>query len=240
MEEAGESRQRSTVGQAFSLRRASARQRVSADPHTTKQMEFTRRHLPHLYAAEQPLFITFRLHGSLPAGREFPKISMTSGKAFVCMDRLLDNQQAGPTYLRMPGIAHLVANAIEQGGASNYLLHAWVIMPNHVHLLITPLTNVSHLLRKLKGATAREANKLLNRTGTPFWQDESYDRLVRNPEECRKIRNYIVQNPVKAGLAASAEEFPWSSASRPNGLKPFAGSSLPSCPVESGTVRVPR
>jgi REP-associated tyrosine transposase len=85
-------------------------------------------------------------------------------------------------------------------------------MPNHVHLLITPNVVVSKIMRSLKGATARQANQLLNRMGHSFWQDESYDHLVRSPEEFRKIDDYIVQNPVRAGLSRSPEEFPWSSA----------------------------
>jgi REP element-mobilizing transposase RayT len=86
-------------------------------------------------------------------------------------------------------------------------------MPNHVHLLITPQIDVSSLLRKLKGATARQANKLLMQTGENFWQDESYDHLVRSAEEFRRIANYIIQNPVRAELAASAADYPWSSIS---------------------------
>jgi len=65
----------------------------------------------------------------------------------------------------------------------------------------------------LKGTTAREANRLLSRTGEPFWQCESYDHWVRNDVECARIVRYIENNPVKAALTGLAEEFPWSSAS---------------------------
>jgi REP element-mobilizing transposase RayT len=88
-------------------------------------------------------------------------------------------------------------------------------MSNHVHLLITPHVQVSKLLCSLKATTAKRANLLLGRTGEPFWQDESYDHLVRNGEEFRRIQRYIEYNPVSAGLAATAEDFPWSSAGRP-------------------------
>ena len=148
-------------------------------------MHVSQRHLPHLYGMEHPLFVTFRLQGSLPPGRQFPKKSMSSGKAFVCLDRLLDNHRSSPMYLRAPSIAQL---------------HAWVVMPNHVHLLITPRADVPNLLQTLKGSTARQANQLLRRTGTPFWQEESYDHLVRSSLEFGRIENYIVQNPVQAGL----------------------------------------
>ncbi len=129
------------------------------------------------------------------------------------MDRLLDEPRSGPTFLKMPDLAEVVADAIRAGAACDYQLHAWVVMPNHVHLLITPQVDASALLHRLKGASARQSNLLLGRTGQPFWQDESYDRLVRNADEFRRIENYIVQNPVRAGLARSAEEYPWSSIS---------------------------
>jgi putative transposase len=86
-------------------------------------------------------------------------------------------------------------------------------MPNHVHLLITPLVSPARLLKSLKGATAREANRVLRRTGEPFWQKESYDHWVRNGSEIEKIRAYIEMNPVKAGLVKDPRLFPWSSAS---------------------------
>src|ERR1017187_3647682 len=186
-------------------------------------MQSSYRRLPHHYAMGEPLFVTFRLNGSLPTGRVFPGGRLSSGKGFVCMDRLLDEQRAGPAYLRMPAIAEVVADSIGNGAAGDYLLHAWVVMPNHVHLLITPQVEVPALLRRLKGVSAREGNQLLRQTGQPFWQDESYDRLVSSASEFQRVENYILQNPVRAGLARSAEEYPWSSISRPGGLKPAAG-----------------
>ena len=184
-------------------------------------MLFSRRHLPHLYAIGHPLFVTFRLHGSLPRGRYFAS-SLTSGKAFVSMDRMLDRETCGPLYLRMPDIAAIVARALHAGKSDDYFLHAWVIMPNHVHMLITPRTSVSAMLHKLKGVTAYEANRALARTG-PFCQHESYDRLVRDEREFRRIENYILQNPVKAGLAITPELYQWSSVwSDEAGSKPAA------------------
>ncbi len=129
------------------------------------------------------------------------------------MDRLLDEGRAGPMYLSMTAIAQVVVDAIRRGADYDYLLHAWVVMPNHVHLLITPQVEVSQLMRKLKDASARYANKLLSQTGQSFWQDESYDHFVRSSEELLRIENYIIQNPVRAGLAASPGQYRWSSAS---------------------------
>src|SRR5207302_2078306 len=151
-------------------------------------MQSSYRRLPHHYAITEPLFVTFRLHGSLPSGRVFPSGRLSSGKAFACLDRLLDEQRAGPAYLRMPAIAEVVADAIGQGTASDYLLQAWVVMPNHVHLLITPHVEVPALLRRRKGTSARESNKLLGQTGRPFWQDDTAGRLVRNANEFHEPR----------------------------------------------------
>jgi REP element-mobilizing transposase RayT len=189
-------------------------------------MILNERRLPHLYVIGQPLFVTFRLFDSLPANRAFPPEDLTSGEAFVAMDRLLDQARSGPMFLRQPAIAQLVFESIQYGVAiGHYDLHAFAIMSNHVHLLITPHINVSKLLCSLKAATAKRANRLLARAGQPFWQDESYDRLVRDGEEFRRIRRYIEYNPVAAGLAIRPEEYSWSSAGRPE--RPPQAESLP-------------
>ena len=175
-----------------------------------------RRRLPHLFVIGEPLFVTFRLHDSLPAHRPFPASNLTSGEAFVIMDRCLDTARCGPAFLRQPAIAQLVEASIHHGEAiGHYALHSWVIMPNHVHLLLTPRVSVSKLLGSLKAATSKRANLLLQRSGQPFWQDESYDHLVRNHHEFGRIQRYIENNPVAAGLAARPEDYAWSSAGRP-------------------------
>jgi REP element-mobilizing transposase RayT len=173
-----------------------------------------RRRLPHWEAEGRPLFVTFRLHGSLPFHRVFPPERLTSGQAFVAMDQLLDHATSGPLHLRRPEMARLVVQALHDGESrfQRYQLHAFVVMPNHVHLLVTPAVRAREWLGPLKGFTGHEANRILGRHGAPFWQDESYDHVVRDDEEFAQVRRYIEWNPVRAGLAATAEEFPWSSA----------------------------
>jgi REP element-mobilizing transposase RayT len=134
---------------------------------------------------------------------------------------VLHEDRVGPTYLRMPAVAQVVIAAILKGAPDDYLLHTWVMMPNHGRLLLTPKIAPSVALRRLKGASAREANALLGLTGVPFWQEESYDHLVRSQQQFERIEEYILQNPVRAGLARAAEECRWSSDS--GGLKPAAG-----------------
>jgi putative transposase len=185
-----------------------------------------RRRLPHLDIIGQPVFVTFRLQDSLPAHRPFPNSDLTSGEAFVTMDRLLDHARKSPTFLRQPAIAQLVLASTEHGTEiGHYEMHSWVIMPNHVHLLLTPKVSTSRLLRSLKATTAKRANVLLQRTGKTFWQDESYDHRVRDGEEFRRIQRYIEHNPVKAGLATKPEAYAWSSAGRPE--RPPQAAGLP-------------
>jgi REP element-mobilizing transposase RayT len=173
-----------------------------------------RRRLPHVYRPGAPLFLTWHLRGSIPSNLKPPGSLITPGEAFVWLARRLDTACAGPKHLLRPEIATAVRDSIRKGvELSHYALHAWVIMPNHVHLLINPLVHPSHVLQSIKGATARECNRLLGRTGEPFWQKESYDHWVRTEDELRRIRNYIESNPVKAGLTQKPDDWPWSSAS---------------------------
>jgi REP element-mobilizing transposase RayT len=182
---------------------------------------FHARRLPHYSSIGRPIFVTWRLHGSLPANRKFPAAT-TSGQAFVALDRLLDQASTGPLSLRKPDIASMVVDAIHHRDLQQDRLHAYVVMPNHVHLMITPLVDLSKVMQSLKRFTAREGNRILRLTGQPFWQDESYDRLVRNETEFARITRYIEMNPVHAGIATAPEQFPWSSAFDEAGCQPAA------------------
>jgi putative transposase len=93
-----------------------------------------------------------------------------------------------------------------------YELFAWVVMANHVHVLLRPLIPLHKALMNIKSGSARAANAALGRTGKPFWQDESFDHWVRNDSERSSILRYIHSNPVTAGLVNQPEEWPWSSA----------------------------
>jgi REP element-mobilizing transposase RayT len=172
------------------------------------------RRLPHQYPENTWLFITWHLHGSLPQNRYPPVRHPGAGEAFVWMDRFLDTTASGPKYLNQPPIAQIVLDALRRGiDLGHYKLRAFVIMPNHVHVLLLPRVPPAQLLRGVKGCTAREANKVLGLTGERFWQQESYDHWIRDEKEFEKIVRYIESNPVKAGLAGRPEEFRWSSAS---------------------------
>jgi REP element-mobilizing transposase RayT len=105
-------------------------------------------------------------------------------------------------------------------------LDTWVVMPNHVHMLILPQAPVPTIMRWLKAWTAREANRLLGCRGESFWQDESYDHWVRNCQERDRISRYIEQNPVAAGLAESVEQYEWSTAGQAETACPTATTAL--------------
>ena len=93
--------------------------------------------------------------------------------------------------------------------------HAAVVMPEHVHLLLTPLTDAQGwpyelrtILKLIKGASARSVNRLLRQSG-PLWKDESFDHVLRSNESFEEKLEYIRQNPVRRGLVQTREQYPW-------------------------------
>jgi REP element-mobilizing transposase RayT len=180
---------------------------------------FYRRRLPHLHCIGEPVFVTWRLYGSLPPGRVFHDSKVSSGRAFAALDRLLDESCFGARHLSHPAIADMVVETLYYAAdvQRRHTLHAFAVMPNHVHVLVSPYVPLPRLMKALKGYTAKQGNQILALTGNPFWQEESYDHLVRNAAEGERIRLYIEQNPVRAGLVKEASQYRWSSAGWPTG-----------------------
>ena len=179
-----------------------------------------RRNLPHIGPPHTPIFLTWRLRGSLPAGIQIPvrkTPGLTDGEKFVRIDRFLDAAKRGPLWLQDPRVATELCKVIEYGseaGLKRFVPHEYVVMPNHVHVLLTPVDELSRITHAIKGTSAREANLVLGRAGKVFWQDESYDHFCRDPSEFDNVREYIAMNPVRALLATKPGEWPWSSAHR--------------------------
>jgi REP element-mobilizing transposase RayT len=124
---------------------------------------------------------------------------------------------AGECWLKRMEIADMVAAALRFFDGQRYRLDAWVVMSNHVHAVLWPMPNhsLSEILQSWKRFTAREANKILQRTGQTFWQPEAFDHWIRDDvEHARCCRCYVVNNPVKARLCAAPEDWKWSSAWR--------------------------
>jgi len=150
------------------------------------------------------------------------KYSEFKKRYFKLYDDYLDSASRGPSWLKDTRIAEIVKSSIHFRDEKEYDLIAYTIMPNHVHLVIIPIVEriadslsperkenpyiVTKILQDLKKYTARECNKLLNREGS-FWQHESYDHVVRDMKALRRIVDYVLNNPVKAGLVNKWQEW---------------------------------
>jgi REP element-mobilizing transposase RayT len=203
----------------------------------------TRGYLPHVKREGARYFVTFRLADSLPkevllrlqaqraerltsfyAQRNAAqKLGTTAPPSDALgaierdyyreLEQYLD-RCCGECWFRKPEIAQIVARALRFFAEQRYHLSAWVVMPNHVHVVMWPMPNhtLSQILQSWKRFTAREANKWLGRTGQAFWQPESFDHWIRDDEEHERCCRYVVNNPVKARLCAKPEDWRWSSA----------------------------
>jgi putative DNA methylase len=129
----------------------------------------------------------------------------------------LDRAPEGPQWLADPPIAAIFVDALLHGEniRRSYKLFAWVVMPNHVHVVLQPHEKLPEIMRWIKAATALRANRLAARRGQPFWQREHFDRWIRTGKELASVIAYVEANPVNAGLATSSGAWPWSSASQP-------------------------
>ncbi len=170
----------------------------------------SRGYLPHFDAPGGRQMITYRLADAMPASRrhEWEALLALEDERTrrVRIETYLDAGH-GECHLRRPEIAALVQENLLHFDGTRYRLLAWVVMPNHVHALIeisqTPLAEILH---GWKSYTGKAANRLLKRTGD-FWQPEYFDRYIRDEEHLAKAVRYIENNPVKAGLAKSPEEW---------------------------------
>ncbi len=147
-------------------------------------MSFYHRRLLHWQPEGASISLTWRLHGSLPKGSIQSVVSgqFAEGKRFVALDRQMDLARTGPTWLKHPAVARAVVDTLFLAASrwELYELFAWVVMANHVHILLAPHKPLREVTRAVKNTSAREANRILGRTGQPFWQDESYDHWVRS------------------------------------------------------------
>jgi REP element-mobilizing transposase RayT len=99
---------------------------------------------------------------------------------------------------------------------SKYELYVAVVMPDHVHLILTPLvdqnsreiTSLIDIMRNIKGASARAINRSLGRSGT-VWQEESFDHVLRSSESLDEKVGYVLHNPVRGGLVSDWRDYRW-------------------------------
>ena len=221
-----------------------------------------RRNLPHIQPPDGTFFATFRLAGSIPADvlamlhaeaerihAELERMPASQERAerlyleerrfFGRWDAVLD-QGSGPDWLRSPGIAKLVADAMHFFDGKRYDLLAYCIMSNHVHVVFTPLLKtadayypLAQIMHTMKGYTAGQANQLLGRSGA-FWLHESYDHYVRSASELERILAYVANNPVKAGLVSDWRDWPWTYYRDAQSTEPQSSEPQSSEPQSSG------
>jgi putative DNA methylase len=192
-----------------------------------------RGYLPHFDGGETPQSVTFRLADSLPKNVVETWVQrlkcLPHAKAELELRRRIEgylDQGSGNCWLSDPRVGSMVNNALlhfsdlgarasrphEQNHAAKmaalpvrYYLHAWVVMPNHVHVLFTPCPGncLSHIVHSWKSYTAKQANRILGRKGQ-FWEEDYFDRFIRDETHFAAVVAYIEENPVKAGLCADA------------------------------------
>jgi len=174
-----------------------------------------RGYLPHRDEPGLVQFVTFRLADALPESLRSEWEALVKieddRKRRIELEAYLDKGR-GECHLRQPEIAKLVEDSLCFRHGQDYELRAWVIMPNHVHLLFEVFgVPMSQLVDAWKGFTAKQANKILARRGK-FWQDDYWDTFMRDEQHEMRARKYIEANPVKAGLMLVEKKWPWSSA----------------------------
>ena len=216
-------------------------------------VEFFRRNLPHWQPGAVPYFLTYRLAGCIPKSvldalkRERQRrlqspiqddLSPREHKnriekiIFAQWDSYLDGS-LGRRWLKQPTIAKVIQESLYFFVGERFRLWDYVIMPNHVHVILEPKEEwtqdfdtdldafcddtwntrgiLSPLMKSLKGYTGKKANRILNRRG-PFWQRETYNHWIRDEDEFRRIVYYIEKNPERAGLVSQSYDWCYSSA----------------------------
>jgi REP element-mobilizing transposase RayT len=201
--------------------------------------EFYRRNLPHIQPRGATFLVNFRLANSLPTevverlradAEELEKCLLAikdlkekhllrdkkQRELFNKWDDALHKSQSGPLWLKDEKIAEIVAYSIRYHDGKWFDVVAYRIMPNHVHLVLTPYElsetadySLTKIMHNIKRNSANHANKVLGRTGS-FWQHENYDHFVRDQADLERIVKYVLYNPVEAGLVKEQKDWKWS------------------------------
>jgi len=175
----------------------------------------SRGYLPHFDLPDLVQFISYRLDDAMPSSLRHEWAALLEIddelKRRTKIEDYLDRGR-GSCLLRDPRVAGVAEENWLHFDGKDYRLLAWVVMPNHVHLLVEIWkTPQSELIQNWKGFSARRINRVLGRRGK-LWQDDYWDRYIRDEAHYRKVVHYIEWNPVKAGLVKTPEQWPLSSA----------------------------
>ena len=186
---------------------------------------YSRGYLPHCDAPQLIQFITFRLADSLPQTK-LKELKEELGhlpekhreiERRKRIEEWLDSGM-GCCALANSEVAAYVQRSFLHFHGVRYHLHAWCIMPNHVHVLVEPLVDLASIVQGWKSFTARwvlgknEQLGLKIPASDQLWMREYWDRYIRDAGHYHRAVEYIHHNPVKAGLCDAAEAWPWSSA----------------------------
>jgi|SRR5690625_1875324 len=189
------------------------------------EIEITRGNLPHWYQKGVYYFVTFRLADSIPKEKaaelkkdrenwlkthknriDFSKADWAEYNRLF-HDRVEEwlNNGYGSCVLRNPKNAAIMVDALTYFDHERYHLDEWVVMPNHVHVLVKPVRDhpLSQILHSWKSYTALQINRNEDRSGE-LWMSESFDHIVRSESSLERFRCYIWDNPKKAGIIAPA------------------------------------
>ena len=176
---------------------------------------YASKNLPHCDLPGVRQFISYRLADSMPVALRgewemFFHLKDEQDKQRKIQGYL--DRGLGECHLRDSRVSDMVQENLWHHDGVKYRLLAWVLMPNHVHVLIeiwdTPLAEI---LQSWKGYTARKANLILNRNGV-FWAEDYFDRRIRDEEHCQRVIHYVESNPIRAKLVRAPEDWKWCSA----------------------------
>lgn len=194
---------------------------VTAYPQPQHRGWYSRGYLPHLDVVGLIQHISFHLADSLPATAlerlHWELQSMPQSEATLARRRRLNellDEGHGCCLLAQPSCAAVIEESLYHGDGARYRLLCWVVMPNHVHVLVEtcPGWPIGKLVQSWKRHTSRQIHVAHASAPRPLWQREYWDRFVRSDNHLATVRDYIEQNPVKAGLVATPAQWPWSSA----------------------------
>jgi putative transposase len=174
-----------------------------------------RAYLPHRDEPGLTQMVTFRVADSFPSALRSEWDALLEIEDDAQRRKKLQaylDQGRGECPLRKSVLAGVVEEALRFHHSIHYELRAWVVMPNHVHVLFKVTSKpMGQVIGDWKEYTAREANKLLGRRGR-FWAPDYWDTFMRDSTHELQARHYTEKNPVKAGLVREPQAWPWSSA----------------------------
>lgn len=176
-----------------------------------------RGYLPHFESTAVIQMVTYRLADALPRDVvERLRIECEGENADLRFRKRVEewlDAGHGSCVLEQAECAQIVVDAWRHFDGDRYRLHAWIVMPNHVHVIVEMLAQhaLSDAVESWKRFTATRINRLLGKKGR-FWMEDYWDRFIRDEAHYQNAVEYVHENPVKAGLARKAEGWAWSSA----------------------------